>query len=219
MRMGKILANEQPSVIEAIKRTVVNPIGTACFNQKNMTLSVSVEPNSSLTDRTLLAFGKDTGFTLKSKFQFTVLGYQTGRLVREAIDDAPDWHHETLKHHIQNLVAKTTWEWFNQRSADGEPIYWHIKREYPVNGKTEAGEKYEGTELRESVTALIEVPALPFFFGELTRLLNDGLEKAHKSHIALTIPFAHITILTKGSPDGIGLSSKAEFETYKVERW
>ena len=71
-----------------------------------------------------------------------------------------------------------------------------IKKTYPTQGDV------------ESVILLAEVPELSGFYKELSKILDVTLEE----------PFPHVTVFTKGSSFGIGVTSQKDFETLSPEK-
>lgn len=97
---------------------------------------------------------------------------------------------EAKKEAINNLIAATNFSY----TRTGE--LFTITKEYPEN-------KYQKAHTRQAVVETINLPALNNFYKKLSEIVGQELE----------VPFPHITIGTRGNAMGIGVNSKADFDS------
>jgi hypothetical protein len=97
---------------------------------------------------------------------------------------------EGKKDAINNLIAATNFSF--TRTGD----LFTITKDYPEN-------KYQKAHTRQAVVETINLPALNNFYKKLSEIVGQELE----------VPFPHITIGTRGNSMGIGVNSKADFDS------
>ena len=97
-----------------------------------------------------------------------------------------------VEQQIKDLISNTE---FNVSIKSPLEAY-KIKKTYPTQGEV------------ESVIILAEVPELKGFYEKLSEILGVQLEE----------PFPHITVYTKGSSFGIGVTSQKDFETLSPQK-
>jgi len=97
-----------------------------------------------------------------------------------------------VEQQVKDLISNTN---FNVSIKSPLEAY-KIKKTYPTQGEV------------ESVIVLAEVPELKAFYEKLSEILGVQLEE----------PFPHITVYTKGSSFGIGVTSQKDFETLSPQK-
>ena len=113
-------------------------------------------------------------FQPKSELHITIISLDAEKVLRGTAQNA-----EMLAR-LQDLVSNTGWR-FRKLNA-----FYHIVETPGV----------------ETLIQMVELPALPDFFTELSRLLGEPFH----------LPPTHVTLYTIGTEKGIGLPTRAVFE-------
>lgn len=152
------------------------------------------------------------------ELKISIIGYTTGKIIKNATSEISLSCQFALAAKINELVAKTNFDWSYKIDQKKGPVFWKFRRDYPevVNRKTKSKGKYLRRNRRWSISLMIDMPGLSEFYRQLQNLINE----ATGGEINLDVPIPHITLYVKGkSLDGIGLGSQAEFDQYKVKRF
>ena len=160
------------------------------FDKEKATCLLAIDETSiSLTGLHQKALGQ--GFEKKKEFHITVIGFQTGAKILEALTKHPDKGSALAA--IETLAKETDWSF---STKDG--VY-QVAKDYTFSNGSH--------EHREAFLQTLTLPALKDFYERINEMLGTNFES----------PPVHVTLYTKGSDReksrmGIGINSEAEFK-------
>lgn len=128
------------------------------------------------------------GFRPKAEFHLTIIGYRTGAQLKKILARMPAAKSASLIAELRNLIMNIDW------SIETLPQYFYLKRQYPAE-----------TTPRESIIQIAECAGANRLYSELTHLVPGQFFKK---------PPLHITLATRSSTDGIGISTEQELKQY-----
>lgn len=152
-----------------------------------------------------------------NKLTISIIGYQTGKVIANTIDELSLARKFTLQGKIIDLISETNFGYKIKLDDNNKPVFWKFRRDYPetVNRKTRKGQ-YLRKSRRWSIALMVDMPGLATFYQKLEHLLIEATGK----NVSLDIPVPHITLFVKGkSLAGIGIESEAMFNQCKVKRF
>ena len=195
--------------------------GEVKFNQNVMALLIAVEVSDQLIDLIRQRADKEN-FWLVTQHKLCVIGYPTGKIIKQAMKCLNKEQITGLTREIQKLAVQTDFHFSIVVTApNNRPRFWKLCRDYPDEVKNANGRLRMRKNRRWAVTMLVDVPELGTFYNGVEGLLNRARQDAGVDEpVELPRPVAHIALATKGaSDDGIGLASLEDFERAKQAEW
>lgn len=119
---------------------------------------------------------KSSGFERKERFHLSLVGFGTGRKIKETLTGASNTKKKEVSREMQSLAAQLDWDF--DLIPEGR---FRIAKDYPTR-------KGSPPERRESFVQLVRVPAMKVFYIGLSDLVGVKIEP----------PLAHVTLYTKG---------------------
>jgi len=183
---GIVASNDQAKVQEFLER--LGDTTSAFSDNKPRDIQGINEKTGTLLLSTFenTDFVKNAGFDPKPETHITVITFKTGFIIKQAIEKD-----SSVKDAINELISNTDFNY----TKTGQ--LFTITKEYEEN-------KYQKAHTREAVVELIDMPGLKTFYSKLSEIVGQELD----------VPYPHITLGTKGNDMGIGVSSKAEFDSF-----
>jgi hypothetical protein len=166
------------------------------YNEKSGTLLLSASRESAGV-REIEPAAEQNGFSEKSEFHITVLGFRNAGEINKILKKLSSDEREKKISDIRSLIERTDWRFVPESRT------LHIAKEYKTSDPKNKGA--ELTEQRESYIRLVYLPAMESFYAELNSILGSDL---------LPQP-AHITLFTNGTDQekaktGIGINTEEE---------
>jgi len=160
------------------------------FDERNFTSILHIDRN--LFDfKKLRNFAKEKSLLEKPDIHVTIIGRETGELIKKDIERLPDFTQLVKK--IKKLLE----------------IQWKI---YPINKTYFISKTYKEycNEKRKSLVQFIEMPAIGGFYKKLNEILQMNLKT----------PIPHVTLFANSTRKetrlrGIGIYSKKQFKNLK----
>ena len=163
------------------------------FNQESGTMVIPIE-RSELASTGNRVRVKGKVFQVKPETHLTVVGFATGRLIKEAMEADPDFAGK-----LQTLISTTNWNCEMQESL------LHLSQDLLLHPTGSDATPVHS----ESVIQLAEMDGLPLFYAQLEKLLAESLER----ELALAMPFPHVTLYTHGQHQGIDVPDASHLQT------
>ena len=160
------------------------------LDDKNKTLLIPIEKVDGINNP-LVKDELDNEFTPKKEFHLTVLGFPQGKEIKGILEDNPE-----LAEKIQELIDNAD---FSYNPTDD---FYTISRDREAWIDWQDQSKGKETIHEEAIIQLIEAPGVETFINDLNKLLGTDFP----------VPFAHISLATKGTPMGIGIANEAAFK-------
>ena len=169
------------------------------WNPEKATLLLHI-PKQAL-DPKLVLFAHQHGFIEKDHLHLTILSFQNGKKVLQAI---PSGDRTTVLEHIKSFAETLSW------NIEYIPKYFVLERTIPdfiLNGQIETP-----LHTRRTIIQVLSVPDLTDFLKRVSENLGIHFDE----------PFAHVTLFSWSDVDsqmnqGIGLNSEADFTKYQIQ--
>ncbi|OGM96344.1 MAG: hypothetical protein A3B86_04360 [Candidatus Yanofskybacteria bacterium RIFCSPHIGHO2_02_FULL_38_22b] len=154
------------------------------FNPEKNTLLLEIKGNlpDLILDGDLALKIERKGFEKRKELHITVLGFKSGKRIREALEKIPD--KETIIEALIGMAENTEW------TFDVNPERFHISKNE-----------------RESIIQMVKLDGIDNFFDRLNGLLNTDIETP-PPHITLYTK----GVDERSGMSGIGINSQEEFE-------
>jgi len=133
------------------------------------------------------------GFSPKSEFHFTVVGFKSGRRLVQALKMRP-----AAAEKVRALIEGTDW------GLESTPKIYRIAKDYNLKDSATGEARVEQ---RESIVEVLGLSGLDEFYRSLSAVSGTELEPQ----------FPHLTLFTKGNSAGIGVNSREEFDKMNPE--
>jgi hypothetical protein len=164
------------------------------FNRGIDTLLLGITPNK-FTLENLKLLAEEKGLTQKSEFHATIIGSDTGDVIKEKLQILSPDEKTKLVQVIEELANEFNWSY--------TPL-----DEYYLISKI-----YEEQEKRSSLIQVIDLPDLTSYYLKLNELLGT----------TFSLPFPHITLFTTSTKEekklrGIGIYSKDQLSELNAEK-
>ncbi len=135
----------------------------ANFSQDKGTLLISIDRSDFNIPESVAKFAKSSGFSIKSEFHITIIGFKYGESVKKAIQKSGK------QSELDSLIANTSWSFIE------EPVVFHIQKDYVFK---------KGSEHREAIIEMIYMKEAEEFYKKLNEILEIKIEEP-PLHISL----------------------------------
>jgi hypothetical protein len=164
------------------------------YNQEKMTLLLHTTVSTE-SMQNIKKYAIHYRLIPKTEFHITIIGYAIGKKIQEIFSQKNEEEIRDVGKKIQIIANSFTWQYM-------------ILPENFYLTKT-----YGSGEVRQSIIALVDLPDLKPFYGELESLFG----------CSFTVPFPHVTIFTQSTESenihsGIGIYSIEEFNTLSPKK-
>jgi AraC-like DNA-binding protein len=192
-----IMSDQQKLLSKEREESYLSPVKISFDNEKK-TLLLDINRDA-LDLRNISEIAQQNGFTEKSEFHITVIGFKNGRAVNDALVKMSGLEKTNKLKEIDTLISSIDWRFILLSER------FHISKDYPVY---EAGQiSLKPAEHRESYIQMVSMPGMTVFYEKINTALGTTLE----------VPPAHTTLYTNGSDKekskmGIGINTMAELQ-------